>query len=116
MAEKKSFVLYYNWYEYYFREMSDAKAGKLIKAIFEYSIFGIEPEWADNNKLTHSVAFVCIKNQLDRDEEKYFNKCEHNRRKPSYDSESENAFEQNRRIPSQQKLFDYANIDIVYDD
>jgi hypothetical protein len=67
MAKKKSFVLYTE-YAQQFAILSDEQAGKLIKAIFGYTEFGIEPEFDDGML---EVAFSFIKCYLDRDSEKW---------------------------------------------
>ena len=74
MPEKKSFVLF-NDLSVPVKALSNEDAGQLFKAIFEYQNGGIERE------LTPSVeiAFIFVKQQLDRNQEKYEAICERNR-------------------------------------
>lgn len=74
MGEKKSFVLF-NDLSVPVKALSNEDAGQLFKAIFEYQNGGIEQE------LTPSVeiAFIFVKQQLDRNQEKYEAICERNR-------------------------------------
>lgn len=67
MADKKSFVLYTD-YANQFEILSDEQAGKLIKAIFEYSENNVMPEFSDGMLI---MAFSFIKDQLDRDSGKW---------------------------------------------
>lgn len=63
---KKSFVLYKDSYDY-LKELTDQEFGILMKAVFEYSIS--KKELPKSHQLY--LAFAPIKNQLDRDDEKY---------------------------------------------
>lgn len=63
---KKSFVLYKDSYDY-LKELTDQDFGILMKAVFEYSIS--KKELPKSHQLY--LAFAPIKNQLDRDDEKY---------------------------------------------
>ena len=74
MAEKNCFTLYKD-YTKHFHMLTDEEAGKLIKAIFEYEN-GIEPEGLEGMV---AMAFSFISAQLDRDDEKYAEKCQKNR-------------------------------------
>ena len=67
MATKKSFVLYTDSAEQ-FKILSDEQAGKLIKAIFDYSENKIIPNFDDGMLI---MAFSFIKTQIDRDSEKW---------------------------------------------
>ena len=58
-----------------FEALTDEEAGKLIKAIFKYEYNGEEEELDRILKM----AFIPIKNCLDRNREKYDNKCEVNK-------------------------------------
>ena len=73
--EKNSFIIYID-YEEQFNLLTDEESGQLLKAIIQYEKTRIIP------KLNGAVnmAFSFIKNQLDRDREKYQNKCEKNRK------------------------------------
>ena len=71
---KRGFVLFHDYAEQ-FCSLSDASAGKLIKAIFEYEISGScqkLPQRAD-------MAFMFIKNSLDENRKKYEAVCEKRR-------------------------------------
>lgn len=74
-TEKKSFILYQN-YENLFRVLPLHERGKLITAIFAYERDGSE----NTVKLSDSarMAFVCIRDTLDRDRETYRARCEQN--------------------------------------
>ena len=63
---KDSFILYSDQAEL-FENLSDEQAGKLIKAIFDYAITGKESELSGVLK----IAFIPIKQQLDRNEIKW---------------------------------------------
>lgn len=73
--EKKSFVLYQN-YENLFAVLPMNERGKLITAIFAYERDGSELV----TKLSDAarMAFVCIRDALDRDRESYRARCEQN--------------------------------------
>ena len=74
MADKKTFLLFTDL-SVPFKSLSDEDAGKLIKAIFEYQNGGLM------QKLPPQVnmAFLFIKQQLDRSDEHYEAICERNR-------------------------------------
>ena len=74
MADKKTFLLFTDL-NVPFKSLSDEDAGKLIKAIFEYQNGGLM------QKLPPQVnmAFLFIKQQLDRSDEHYEAICERNR-------------------------------------
>jgi len=74
MAKKKSFVLF-NDLSKPIKSLSDEEAGKLFKAIFEYQNGGIEQELSGASEM----AFTFIKQQLDRNHERYEIICERNR-------------------------------------
>jgi len=75
MAEgKKGFIMYADQQEI-FEQLSDVKAGKLIKHILKY-INDENPELSDS---ILNLAFTPIKQQLKRDLKKYENICERNR-------------------------------------
>lgn len=75
MAKKKSFVLFNDLNEP-IKSLSDEEAGKLFKAIFEYQNGGIIQELSEASEM----AFTFIKQQLDRNHERYELICERNRR------------------------------------
>lgn len=67
MDEKKGFLLFHDSYEIV-SELSDEQAGKLLKAIFDYSINGKEIITDDG---TLRIVFKMIKNSLERNLDKY---------------------------------------------
>lgn len=97
--DKKSFIMYLD-YEEQFNMLSDAELGVLIRAIIEYEKTKEIPKLDGIVKM----AFSFIKGQLDRDREKYDEKCRKNREnglkggrpkkeseeKPEVNSETEN--------------------------
>ena len=74
-SEKKSFVLYQN-YENMFEALPMNERGKLITAIFAYTRDGSEP--AVRLSDAARMAYVCIRDTLDRDLEAYRARCEQN--------------------------------------
>ena len=68
---KDSFILYTEQIEL-FQELSNEQAGELIKGIFEYVKTGIAPEYTGMSKM----AFITIRQMLDRNAEKYEEKRE----------------------------------------
>lgn len=97
--DKKSFIMYLD-YEEQFNMLSDAELGVLIRAIIEYE----KTKEIPNLDGIVKMAFSFIKGQLDRDREKYDEKCRKNREnglkggrpkkefeeKPAVNSETEN--------------------------
>ena len=75
MKVKKSFVLYHD-FSNLFSLLTDEELGRLIRAIFDYSINGTFPE---NLMEKEQVAFMMIRNTLDRDREKYEKVCNRNK-------------------------------------
>ena len=73
MNEKESFILYNSFYEP-IKALKNEQLGKLLRAIFNYTING---EITQDNEIM--VAFMFIKNQIDRDTEKW--EDERNKRK-----------------------------------
>lgn len=71
---KNSFVLY-ETDGMLLEFLEDHEAGKLLRAIFEYVKTGSIPELGKNEK----KAFNIIKDHIDRDAEKYAERCEKNR-------------------------------------
>jgi len=72
---KKSFLLYHNQ-DYIFDELSDEKAGQLIKYIFEYSVSGKKPEIECP---ATRMGFRTLQTSLDMNVEKYKNVCKRNK-------------------------------------
>ncbi len=75
-SNKKSFILYYD-NQHFFEMLENSQAGQLIKDIYNYEINNIIPNYEDDKLL--QMAFMSIQLCLDRDKEKYNNKCEKNR-------------------------------------
>ena len=73
MKEKESFILYNSFYEP-IKALKNEQLGKLLRAIFNYTING---EITQDGEIM--VAFMFIKNQIDRDSEKW--QDERNKRK-----------------------------------
>ena len=71
-AEQKNSFLLYLEHEEFVNELSDEEAGKLIKGIFEYVKTGQTPSLSPESKM----AFISIRQDLDRNAEKYEAKCE----------------------------------------
>ena len=78
MSKKESFVCYAEWLQYFDMLKTDAERAEIARAMFLYNIDGTVPD-----KSTHSTSFMVLfammKNQFDRDNEKYQNKVEKNR-------------------------------------
>ena len=73
MADKKSFVLYKTSAPV-FKALSDEDAGKLIKAIFDYTDTGTLPTFTGEP----FIAWASIQSYLDNDAEKYAERCKKN--------------------------------------
>jgi hypothetical protein len=75
--KKDNFLLYHNMYKF-FKALSDEKAGKVIKSIFEYSIDEKIPEFEEDS--AENFLFMSVQNSIDINTEKYYKKCEQNRK------------------------------------
>ena len=73
-AEKKSLLLYYD-YKSHFDFLTDEQLGKLVRSMLEYEICGVFPEF---DEPILKMTFSFIKSNLDRDKQKFFEKCEKN--------------------------------------
>lgn len=73
---KTSFILYTD-YEKYFRQLTDSEAAAVLFAVFAYASGGEEPEGLTPMA---TMVFSFIRDQLDRDMEKYRKMCERNRK------------------------------------
>lgn len=119
-VERNSFLLYCD-YAQYFNLLSMEDRGYLISAIFAYQIDGTEPKELSP---AAEMAFLFIRTQLDRDNEKYIARCERNRAngtkggRPSKQTESKetqenpekpNGFSENPENP----IYDICNM--IYD-
>ena len=76
MTEQKSILLYLDTIPQW-EMLTDAQAGILIKALLSYAQTGEQLRSADGMLM---MAFSFIASQIDRDCEKYENKCERNKR------------------------------------
>ena len=76
MIKKKSFVLYTDYREMI--EMLPIKErGELLTALFEYVESGVISDFSNSPAL--NMCFSFIRSQIDRDTEKYIERCEKNR-------------------------------------
>ena len=73
-SEQKGFVVYGD-YKAIVDELDDEQAGKLFRGMLNYFVSGEEPKFQDVLKFV----FIPIKQQMDRDGNKYAKKCERNR-------------------------------------
>lgn len=73
-AEKKSLLLYYD-YKAHFDFLTDEQVGKIVRSMLEYEIDGVLPE-LDTPIMKMTFSFV--KSNLDRDREKFFERCQKN--------------------------------------
>ena len=69
--EQKGFVVYGD-YKSVIDELDDKQAGQLFKAMLDYFVNETVPDFRDALK----IAFIMIKQQMDRDANKYQKKCE----------------------------------------
>ena len=69
--EQKGFVIYGDTREVV-KRLSDEEAGQLLKGMFDYFVDGKEPKF----KGVLEFVFIPIKQQMDRDADKYEAKCE----------------------------------------
>lgn len=73
-SEQKGFVVYGD-YKAIVDELDDEQAGKLFRGMLNYFVSGEEPKFQDVLKFV----FIPIKQQMDRDGNKYAKRCERNR-------------------------------------
>ncbi len=76
MAERKSFLVYLDW-EDILRVLSNEQRGELFSAMFAYVRRG---EYYDGGDQMVEVAFAFVRATLDRDDEKYQERCARNAR------------------------------------
>lgn len=76
MADKTSFLMYHRHLEL-FKQLSDAQAGILIKAVMEYEINGTIPNFGQDALLI-GFFFGVFKPYLDENKEEYEKKCKKN--------------------------------------
>ena len=74
MAEKKSLLLYYD-YQAHFDYLADLQVGQIIRAMLSYEIDGVLPEFSEP---IMQMTFSFIRSNLDRDMQKYLEKCRKN--------------------------------------
>lgn len=74
-AEKKSLLLYYD-YQQHFNFLTDEQTGKIIKAMLDYEINGVFPEF---DEPIMQMTFSFIRSNLDRDKEKWVKMCKTNK-------------------------------------
>ncbi len=72
MANKKSFVFYYDWRDI-FEPFDNETMGMLLRSVLSYAIDGVEPEF---NDIALKISFNFIKSAFDRDKAKYEKICE----------------------------------------
>lgn len=72
--DKVSFLIYLD-YEEQFNLLKDEELGQLMRAVMQYEKTGEVPQLEGMLKM----AFSFIKTRLDKDREKYKNKCEQNK-------------------------------------
>lgn len=75
MKVKKSFVLYHD-FRNWFSLLTDEELGRLIRAIFDYEMNKTLPE---NLNEKEQIAFLMVRDTLDRDREKYERVCNRNK-------------------------------------
>lgn len=94
MAKAKGIMLYFDIKEP-LKDFSDEERGKLVWALLEYAENGTLPQFSGSLK----TAFNFIKKDIDRDIEKYFNRCQKNKENISkrYDCIQSNTTVNNRQ-------------------
>ena len=90
--EKKGFIVYDDIMEVVER-LSDEEAGQLLKGMLGYSISGKDPKF----KGVLEFVFIPIKQQMDRNAEKYAAKCEKNRENANKRWQNANASDRKNR-------------------
>ncbi len=74
MSKKKSFLLYYD-YRQHFDYLTDLQLGQLVRSLFGYEIDRVVPEFSEP---IMKMCFSFVQSNLDRDMQKYIEKCEKN--------------------------------------
>lgn len=111
--DNKTFMLYKDW-EKFFNSISDAQAGKLIKAAFAFVTRAEEPTF----KETLSIIFLMMKDTFERDGEKWAEKCNRNAKNGRKGglAKKANATERFQTLSnSKQNIANLADIDIDKD-
>ena len=99
MAEKKSFILYHDFYDQ-MQLLSIEQRGELLTMIYEYAVNGRVMTGA--SPMTQ-FAFLGIRGQMDRDYDKYLERCQINAQnakkggRPKKDSKTERFFEKPKK-------------------
>lgn len=102
---KQSFIFYYD-YKDIFKELNNKQTKELIIAMIEYDENGIIPKL---DKLTN-IAFLSIKQRMDKDKQLYKDKCQINKKNSqkywnSQKSKNTNEYEQHQTISSDTKRY-----------
>lgn len=71
MERKKSFVFYLDWCRLLLEDMPDVMRHKVLDALLRYALSGEEPDEVD----VRCSAFSLMKYQLDRDAQRYAERC-----------------------------------------
>jgi DNA invertase Pin-like site-specific DNA recombinase len=74
MKNKKSFLVYFDWYEP-LSVLSDSQLGEITRAMFSYAKNQTEPEFSDPSL---KMVFGFMKSAFDRDREAYKERCKKN--------------------------------------
>jgi hypothetical protein len=70
----REYICLYFSYLDYIQPLTDEERGRLLTALLTYGATGDEPDMAGNERMV----FPAIRSQIDRDTEKYKNRCERN--------------------------------------
>ena len=81
-------IVIYKDYLEYLSFLSREEKGRVMEALMEYAFLEKEPELSDKAAM---IVFAIMKNQLDRDREKYEKKCETNRKNGAYGGRPQKA-------------------------
>lgn len=95
--EHNSFILYKDS-RIFINRLSKCQRGELLLAIFDYVCDGIIPDFEDDVML--QMCFDIIRSYLDRDEKKYRDKCEKNRKIAIEREENKRKQQRNERAKS----------------
>lgn len=110
-AEKKSLLLYYD-YKSHFDFLTDEQVGKIVRAMLEYEVDGIFPEFSEP---IMKMTFSFIRSNLDRDREKWVKMCKTNKEngkrggRPRKDQSDEQNDEQTDTTDEQREQTNTAN-------
>lgn len=99
-AEKKSLLLYYD-YKAHFDFLTDEQLGKIVRAMLEYEIDGVLPEF---DETIMKMTFSFVKSNLDRDRKKWVKMCKTNKENGSKGGrpKSKSDEEINDKLPEEQ--------------